>query len=113
MIEFLLAASLASAPVDRHQPVWVRFMGSIECSAWPIDQEPGHYTKAPALSWVLGYLTATAMERNVDLLERADSVAVSRWMDNYCRDNPLDNIIQGAASLRDELLERRSRAIGQ
>jgi hypothetical protein len=60
-------------------------------------------TRAWAVSWVLGFLTAAGVYDVRGELRKTDSDAIAAWVDNYCRDKPLDHIADAATALVDAL----------
>lgn len=105
--------ALASTTVNA-EPVKVIYMGELTCGEWmsyrdmPYTNEP----KAGALNWILGFLSASAIDRNADILHSIEPSSVAAWMDNYCSANPLEKILSGANVLRDELVKRRNEGRG-
>lgn len=59
-------------------------------------------------AWIAGYLSGynVAADDPDFLIGKPDPVAMYTWIDNYCRDKPLDFIVQAANMLRKELLAR-------
>jgi hypothetical protein len=51
-------------------------------------------------SWVLGYVTALG---GVTGARQTDTPAITAWVDNYCRANPLKELHEAAATLVAEL----------
>lgn len=61
--------------------------GVASCGKWlEARKAENYYTYG---QWVLGYISAMSMELR---LKQSDSDAISAWMDNYCREHPLDTI---------------------
>jgi hypothetical protein len=58
-------------------------------------------------SWVLGYLSGVN-NASPDLVP-GDAGAILDWIDNYCRSNPLDPIVDAADALVIELRSREQR----
>lgn len=66
----------------------------------------------PALAteaWLMGYLSAVAVERKSDFLASTDSKSAAFWMDNYCKANPLKHIGTAAQQLAKEAIEGQAR----
>jgi hypothetical protein len=73
--------------------------GTSSCGSWTASRR--HPNSAAAImyeAWVLGFLSGvgSVAAARVDPLEGLDYNAVDGWVDNYCRDHPLDRI-EGAA----------------
>jgi hypothetical protein len=69
--------------------------------------------------WVFGYIVAFNISiaadlsratgsspESFDLLDGLDNKAIAAWVDNYCRENPLDPVTVAAKKLVDELTMR-------
>ncbi len=54
-------------------------------------------------SWVQGYVSAQSQHTN---LATTDSAAVTKYLENYCEENPLDTLQDATDSLVAELAER-------
>jgi hypothetical protein len=102
----LLCASAVSA-----QPVPVTIMGvggSASCGTWtqsrsgPVTPKTVEYA-----AWVFGFLSGMSVARMDTALNKIDSGAVLGWMDNYCRQNPLQSIMGAANALDLEIAPRR------
>jgi hypothetical protein len=53
---------------------------------------------------VLGFTSAASFyDVSANGLRETDSAAIAAWVDNYCRQNPLKDIQDAAASLVSEL----------
>ena len=65
-------------------------------------------------SWVQGFLVASAIWHNQDNRDRVtaamlaipESVAIQAWMDKYCREHPLEKVMNAAGALHWELTTR-------
>jgi hypothetical protein len=62
--------------------------------------------------WVLGFLSGVARERSLsdgaDLLRGTEASGLMAWLDNYCRENPLENLLPAVMRLINHL-EARAR----
>ena len=65
-------------------------------------QQMQHYVLG---SWVLGWVSAAGYYGAH--LRHTDADAISAWVDNYCRANPLNQIKDAADSLVDELAKTK------
>ena len=81
-------------------------MGQLSCGAWPVREAHNSLEKAGTLNWVLGYLSRGSTSRKVNLMDSVDQASISAWIDNYCSNNPLDDIPTAAYKLEQELLQR-------
>lgn len=83
--------------------------GKPDCGQWKTDQ------KTLTQIWLLGYLSGLNYmwsemgEKPADPLSALGSADQAfAWMDNYCRDSPLETINTGAVALLRELAKRKS-----
>jgi hypothetical protein len=58
-------------------------------------------------SWLLGYLSGLAVSSGRDFLSGTDNASIYRWMDEYCRVNPLRDVSNGGNALAAELTKRK------
>ena len=79
--------------------------GSPDCGQWLAEKTPGRK------AWLAGYLSGLnkvhyiSTDRDpLDLLSSMDQAYA--WMDNYCRQNPLEKIHAGGFSLLVELVKK-------
>jgi hypothetical protein len=85
----------------------VKGAGTTGCASWTKERASPHHIQYRA--WVDGFLSASNLADNDPdwMLQLANnSEGVYAWVDNYCRTNPLDSIVQAAMKLRDELKSR-------
>jgi hypothetical protein len=91
-------AMLALAPAAQGHIVESR--GGANCETWS-KQRPRN---AKVLeSWLLGYLSGLAQERDHDFPKGMDDAELFRWMDDYCRQNPRQTIALGGFKLMSKL----------
>ena len=77
--------------------------GLNSCGSWVESRSEGNfYTSA---QWVLGYLTSYGYY-SINHLKEVDSGAILTFMDNYCREKPLEDIESGAQSLINALKKK-------
>jgi hypothetical protein len=98
LVARVLALVLAATPAPAlAQEIWVE--AGIDCGQWVSAPDA---TKALYQPYLLGTLDAWAVARDLDFWRtptRASREAVYLWIDNWCRANPLDLLINGAAAL--------------
>ncbi len=70
--------------------------GVKSCGSWVEARNKGDFYTAA--QWVLGYLTAYGYYGSENLKE-VDSGAILTFMDNFCREKPLEDIETGAQAL--------------
>jgi hypothetical protein len=62
-------------------------------------------------SWVQGYMSgANGYQHNADFLIELDAPAIFAWLDNYCRQHPLEKLINASDALISELTMRAAAA---
>jgi hypothetical protein len=93
--------SLAFALVFCSNGNAVVYMGVTSCEEWANRHSANDSTGE---EWLLGYLSGIAAGKNIDLLGGADRKSLFLWMDNYCQNNPLKRIDNGAHDLALELI---------
>ena len=75
--------------------------GLKSCGWW--TQMRREQVDGPAGQWVFGYLTAIAdWVPAANPLSGLDADAVDAWMDNYCRSNPLNQLIDAGRTFYGE-----------
>jgi len=99
----LCAASLGSAqtatPGVQHMVGYGA--GGPSCGKWLAERKGTNwYTMG---QWLLGWLTAAGYYNVRGGLRETDSDAATAWVDNYCREHPLDNLVVAPGHLVDEL----------
>lgn len=82
--------------------------GQISCGSWLEEREKKSWSDIVNQGWVAGYLSGVAYTSQVDLLVEADAAAVAFWVDNYCRREPLSQLIDAANALSAELAKKAS-----
>ena len=88
----------------------VSIRGAGDCGTWiekQKEEEKGRFNSQQA--WLVGYLSGLAVARQINFWgdQSANSLSnesVFLWMDNYCKNNPLMGINDGADAL---FIERR------
>ena len=80
------------------------------CGAWVVHREKSDTLTLANSSWLMGYLTGVAMSGGKDYLSGTDNVAIYKWMDDYCRKNPLMNLSSGGDALAAELRSKKGTA---
>ena len=82
--------------------------GAPDCGQWV---KGGYLTKQQHNGWLMGLLTGINFAHwsmtNEDPLSALSSAEQAfAWMDNFCKANPLSNVLFGAATLMIELSEK-------
>ena len=98
----LLALSLVTSTAHAQEERAIIGPTSFSCGKW--INTPKHTSEYFQLRyWVLGYLSGINMESGADFLRGRDADALTVWIDNYCRRNPLHAITQATTQLIEEL----------
>lgn len=83
-------------------------LGTQKCSQWGTLG-----TKLMTTGWIMGYVSglngAGVGKGNPDVLNGVNGDQLSKWMDNYCKNNPISNSLEGSKQLYEELLQRAKR----
>jgi hypothetical protein len=92
------AAIAAAAPTDagagaRQAP---------SCGEWIVHREKSDTLALGNASWLLGYLSGMVTGSGRNFLSGMDNASIYRWMDAYCRKNPLRDVASGAHALAAE-----------
>jgi hypothetical protein len=102
---FLLASSMIAVSAPLEGGVDTRQAPS--CGEWISHREKSDTLALGNTSWLLGYLSGLAVSRGKDFLAGTDNASIYKWMDNYCRTNPLRNVSSGGIALEAELTRKK------
>jgi hypothetical protein len=83
--------------------------GGISCGAWLETRRSQGATEVfQVQGWVLGYVSGANAGRNddTDFLVEPDAEALFAWLDNYCRQHPLDKLTTASNALIHDLTMR-------
>ena len=78
--------------------------GSQSCGEWVSERAAGDWFSKG--QWMLGVISAVGYYSVYDLKD-IDSQAFAVWMDNYCKENPLNQFSEGVYSLVEELAVKK------
>jgi hypothetical protein len=73
------------------------------CGEWIVHREKSDTLALGNASWLLGYLSGMAIGSGKDYLAGTGNSSIYKWMDNYCRKNPLRDLSSGGNALAAEL----------
>ena len=75
--------------------------GTFSCGNWLANRRGAEQFSYNA--WLLGWVSAAGHYEAHGPLRDTDSSALIAWVDNYCREHPLDQIFDAAAGLVETL----------
>ena len=101
---FLLALSTVavSSPADGG----VEARQAPSCGEWIVHREKSDTLALGNASWLLGYLSGLAISSGKAYLAGTDNASIYKWMDSYCRKNPLRDLSSGGNALAAELTSK-------
>lgn len=109
-MRFLSAAFLVAFVVAAPTPALAGYkgygIGMKSCGAWQQERKSGSGDWYQMGQWVLGYVTAYGYYGTYDLRD-VDAQAMFAWIDNYCQQNPLEDIEAAAQKLIDTLKTKK------
>ena len=79
--------------------------GALSCGKW-LAAAQNSVDRGLNTAWVLGWVSAAGSYGH---LPDTDAEAITAWIDNYCRDHPLDKIADASAALVQELAKPKHR----
>jgi hypothetical protein len=87
---------------------------AVSCGAWQEARRARNVQAMGQESWVLGYVSATnafavATTQN-DFLAAVDAAAIWAWLDNYCRQHPLEKLAEATDALIVDLMRKAASA---
>lgn len=79
------------------------------CGDWTLNRANRGFRTQALEGWVLGFVTGANFYGSSDGKTGADtnSTGMLAWVDRYCADNPLDDIVEASVKLVTELKKRR------
>jgi hypothetical protein len=81
------------------------------CGKWLEERQKRGVGDVQLQGWVLGYLSgANVNQQGTDFLVAVDAAAISAWLDNYCRQHPLEMLWEASDSLILDLAKRAASA---
>jgi hypothetical protein len=71
--------------------------GAASCGSWTANRRIRNDIALMQVSWVLGFLSGIAdIKASTNPLRNMDSDGVAAWIDNYCRQHPIQEILDAA-----------------
>jgi hypothetical protein len=101
----LLGLVLVIAAADGASARKIWGAGVTSCREWQENRTQENLASWQQRSWIAGYLSGynSASWGRDFLVRQPDAAAIYSWIDNYCRDNPLDDLIHAVTALKDEV----------
>jgi hypothetical protein len=101
----LLAFGMAAASGAPEEGVQARQAPS--CGEWVAHRGKSDTLALGNASWLLGYLSGSAVATGKNFLPGTDNASIYKWMDDYCMTNPLRDLSSGGNALASELARRK------
>jgi hypothetical protein len=96
----MLGVALRTGPTKKAEAGQYDLMGvgAQSCGTWTAQRQGGYAAKE--MAWVLGFLSGVGFTGidGANPLRGMDAQGVWAWIDNYCRDHPIDNISGATAA---------------
>lgn len=102
---FLLAASMIAVSSASEGGAEARQAPS--CGEWVVHREKSDTLALGNASWLLGYVSGLAVSSGKDYLSGTENSSIYKWMDNYCRANPLRDVSKGGNAMAAELAKKK------
>jgi len=77
------------------------------CGEWMAHREKSDTLALGNSSWLLGYLSGSAVATGRNFLPGTDNASIYKWMDDYCLKNPLRDLSSGGSALAAELARKK------
>ena len=73
--------------------------GNLTCERWLADRQEGNPSASQSEMWVAGYITAynQFVHKEFDVSERQDGDYLLKWIDDYCRKQPPNQLVFAGA----------------
>jgi hypothetical protein len=81
-------------------------LGVVKCGDWVQERNNRSVAATAYEFWLLGYLSGISVVTGKKFLNGTNAASIELWMDNYCRNNPLESIGVGGDALSLELIKR-------
>jgi len=107
VLSFTFAAPATAR--DKDGMYWVQ--GTISCGHWVEHSKKGSWEEVADTNWIVGYITAYNRQTPdvFNIMGDTDKASVYLWMDKYCQENPLNNLVDGMELLTYKLWPNRKR----
>jgi hypothetical protein len=105
LVALFMAVAMPAGAADETDYYIIKGEGTKSCGTWIQDRKKGGFegqvTDLTQTAWLAGYLTAYNLwvPGKADIAEGTDIAGLMAWIDNYCAQNPLNNIANAANAL--------------
>lgn len=113
--EYSTTSGKFNSPTKNQAPKTFTTFGNPSCGQWvaAFEKEKSNdlsWTMLNKQSWLVGYMSGINSSEylNVDILKNTDADSIYLFVDNYCREHPLDDVTDAAMALYSELLIKSS-----
>ena len=108
VLAVVLLGTFESKAADENGNYTVIAYGNQSCGRWVKAHAAESEESRHQETWVTGYITAyNRVTHGISNLSKGtDSAGLISWIDNYCKDNPLDGVADASAALVQVLIKR-------
>lgn len=78
-----------------------QMLGTSSCGSWVSEKDAT--VKSYQKGWILGFLSGLSSGADINPLKKTDAYSIFLWIDNYCKANPLKDLVDAANGLVFEL----------
>jgi hypothetical protein len=90
--------------------------GASSCGDWLSERQAAVTTQKPSAAlwgesqWILGFIAGAnvGIAPDMNLIDGTTGTALMVWVDNYCKEHPLENVATAASALLRELVRRKT-----
>jgi hypothetical protein len=111
VLAMVLSPAMGHALPDEQGEYEKLGVGNLECGLWTQARQSGDmyavWWKTLILGWVQGFLTAHNLYGPGTPHSGSDAYSVGGWVDDYCRQHPVDSIAGAAETLVEDLQKHR------
>jgi hypothetical protein len=111
LLGFAIATVTASVASAQNRMIYGA--GMVSCGKWQQYRSSGDKPNSyQAQAWIDGFLSGynSATDGPDFLTPKPSSIAYYAWVDNYCKEKPLDELALAVFALKKELASRARRA---
>jgi hypothetical protein len=107
----ILIAAMALVSTSAQADWAVKGEGTFACPEYVAAKRINGAKLYSSISWVQGFITGVNYQRALPedshskLGQDFPATSIVRWIENYCRDNPQDDLADAAEALVEELVE--------